>query len=318
MLKNKTKKIIKRAFRKTGLEVRRVAEAKFFDLSEDKGHPLEAVYAARGKPCLVKVSLSRLVTFGYGAFSLETGGGHPFLKTLEEYKKNPVMSERESSLCRFYELFRPASASELMGLSQPSFSRLNELSALEAPPLWAWESPEEYGSYIKSIHQKEDIEQGARFGAFVGGSQFGPVETRKLAVEYCRLTRLYDSIRAYGFRADRCEPMTGVAMVNGSEWLITVSTGQHRIACMAALGYDSAIIKLQPTKAPAGLMLRSCHRHFPTVLNGFHTEEEALEIFDRLISKKPPRAAHKWLAYCAHGDAVEPVVERNQLSAFPC
>ncbi|MGQ4877390.1 hypothetical protein ACOJCM_02285 [Billgrantia sp. LNSP4103-1] len=302
----KTKRIIRSVLGKAGVEVRRVVGNRLYDLAETEGHPIEAVYASRGKPCLVRVPLTRIVTFGYSAFSLGSGGGHPFLKALEEYENGNLVPGIGCSLRRFYELYRPSSASELMGLDDPSYTRFNELPALSAPPLWEWQSPDEYCTYIKSIHEKEDVEQGARFGAFAGGSQFGPVEERKLFVEYRRLVRLYESIKSRGFSKADGDPIAGVALVNENDWLIALSTGQHRIACLAALGYESVIVKLLVTKAPAGLMLRSCYRHFPTVVNGYHAGEEALDIFDRIMARRPPKAAQPWLEYCRQHEAAIP------------
>lgn len=299
MLRNAAKRMMKLTLYKSGFEVKRAVQASFFDLTQNEGHPVEAVYASRGRPCLVKVPLSRIVTFGYGAFSLKENGGHPFVKTLQEYALNARMNAEESPLGQFYSLFQPASASEYMGLSSPSYARFKELPALSAPPLWEWDSPEDHCERIKEIYRREDVQEGAKTGYFIGGSQFGPVETRKLVIEYNRLTRIYDSIRRQGFRADRCDWMTGVALVNGDDWTIALSTGQHRIACLAALGYKNATIMLLPKKAPGGLVLRSCCRYFPTVVNGFHTEAEAAALFDRLMAGKQPSAARSWLDFCA-------------------
>ncbi|WFM72662.1 hypothetical protein [Halomonas sp. CKK8] len=300
------KKIVKSYVRKTGFEIKRVASDQRYDLCRHGSHPVEAVYASQGEPCLVEVPLSRIITFGYSAFPLAANAGHPFVKTLEEYRNDREMVVDSSPLRKFYELYQPRTAAEFMGLGQPSYSRFETLPALAAPPLWAWDSPEEYCRHIKGVHQAEDKEQRGSSDKFIGGSQFGPVENDKLEIEFRRLTKLYESIERYGYRPEKCDWMTGVAWVGESEWVIVISTGQHRLACLAVLGYESAAVHLQPVKAPAGLMMRSNHRHFPSVVNSYHTAEEARTIFDRMMSRRQPEAAREWLSFCQAGRA--PVV----------
>jgi len=236
----------------------------------------------------------------------------PFYERLRgRFPRSTHLLAENSPLRRYYELYQPATASELMDLSCPSYAEFNDLPALAAPPLWSWKSPKEYCSHIKNVYKKEDEEQGVKLGEFIGGTQFGPIETRKLTIEYRRLIRLYESIKRHGFRPERCEWIAGTAWADENDWVIAISTGQHRLACLAALGYESVIVHLQPSKAPGGIMLRSCSRHFPTVVNGFHTEEEALAIFDRIVNKKQPKAASEWLAYCSHDGSRESCISAH-------
>ncbi|WP_139232962.1 hypothetical protein [Halomonas korlensis] len=272
---------------------------RIFDLTKgDCVNPIEAVYASSGNSCLVKVPLDRIVTFNYSAFSLGINGKHPFVRTLKAYEENSQLTAKASPLRWFYDLYQPATASELMDIPRPSYSAFLDLPPLASLPLSSWLSPEKYCEYIKSIYQREDTEQGVKLDEFIGGSQFGPIEPRKLFIEYRRLTHLYDSIKSRGYKPQTGEWMTGTAWIDEKDWVVMVSTGQHRIACLAALGHESAVVRLQPKKAPGGLMLKSFSRHFPSVVNGFHTEEEALAIFDRIISKKSPRVASDWIDYC--------------------
>lgn len=312
MILKAAKEMVKSSVSKVGIEIRRVVSEERFNLCQPGSHPIEAVYASCGKPCLVEVPLSRIVTFGYSALPLESRAGHPFVKTLEEYRDDRRMDAERSPLRKFYSLYQPRSAAELMGLHRPSYSGFADLPALAALPLWAWDSPEGYFRHIKGVHQKENKEQGCRIGEFIGGSQCGPVEHNKLVIEFGRLTKLYESVERYGYQHDKCDWMTGVAWVGESDWVIVISAGQHRLACLGALGYESAIIHLQPTKAPAGLMLRSCHRHFPSVVNGYHTAEEALAIFDRMLSRRQPDAAREWLGYCQAGQTPATVVGESR------
>lgn len=299
MLLKAAKTLLKSSFHKAGLEVKKKAEAELFDLTcAGHIHPIEAVYNSCGNACLVKVPLTRLVTFDYSAFPLDSGGGHPFVITLDEYKRNPSLSAEHSPLRQYYDFYRPATASELMDIDRPSCPDFDHLPALAATPLWSWKSPEAYCAHLMEVYRKEDEAQGVKVGKFIGASQFGPVAPRKLTIEYARLTRLYDSIKRDGFRPERGEWITGVVWADERDWVIAVSTGQHRLACLAALGHESAIVYLQPKKAPSGIMLRSWSRHFPSVINGFHTQQEALAIFDRIVCKRPPKAADAWLAYC--------------------
>lgn len=298
MLTRSAKDLIKSSLHSAGIEIRKNKETTVFDLTRTGGpHPIEAAYAARGKPLLITAPLSKMVTFNYSAFSLDTDDGHPFLATLKVYENDSNIPLERSPLYHYYELYQPRSASELMDIDHPSYADFNKLPALAATPLWASRPPEDQISYIKEIYQKEDEAQGMKTGKFIGGSEYGPIEGSKLAIEYGRLTALYDSIKKHGYTPDKCDWITGTVWTDENDWTIAISTGQHRIACLAALGYESATVYLQETKAPGGILLRSCARHFPSVVRGFHTEAEAISIFDRISRKRPPRAASEWLSY---------------------
>lgn len=299
VLKQYAMEILRSSFYRAGIEVRGKVSEEFFDLTQPGlDHPVAAAHMSCGKPFLIKVPLDRIVTFNYTFFSLGIDGPHPFVKTLQEYEKNNDMSSEGSYLRKYYELYQPSTASELMDIPSPSYERFNDLSALSATPIWSRKSPEEYCAYVKSVNQKEDEEHGVKLGEFVGCSQYGPVVSTKLTIEYERLVRLYESIKKHELRSGKSKWITGIALANESDWVILISEGNHRLACLSALGYESAIVYLLKRWAPGGIMLRSCSRHFPTVVNGYHTEEEALAIFDRVISKKQPKAASRWLAHC--------------------
>ncbi|MDN3554855.1 hypothetical protein [Halomonas maura] len=299
MLTRSAKDIIKSSLHSAGIEIRKNKENTVFDLTTTGClHPIEAAYAARGKPLLITAPLSRMVTFNYSAFSLDPDDGHPFLATLLQYENDRSIPLELSPLCRYYALYQPKSASELMDIDNPSHADFNRLPALAAIPLWASRPPADQAAFLKDIYRKEDEAQGIHTGEFIGGSEYGPIERRKLAMEYGRLTALYDSIKEHGYSPEKCDRITGTVWANDDDWTISISTGQHRIACLAALGYESATVYLQETKAPGGILLRSCARHFPSVARGFHTEEEAIRIFDRISRKRPPRVASEWLSYC--------------------
>lgn len=301
MLTGSAKDLIKSSLYSAGIEIRKTKETIVFDLTKaDCPHPIEAAYAARGNPFLITAPLSKMVTFNYSAFSLDPEDGHPFLATLNEYKNDKNIPLELSPLYRYYELYQPKSASDLMDIDNPSYTDFNALPALAATPLWASRRPEDQISYLKYIYRKEDEAQGIRTGKFIGGSEYGPIEIKKLAIEYGRLTTLYDSIKQHGYTPERGDWITGTVWADENDWTIAISTGQHRIACLAALGYESATVYLQEKKAPGGILLRSCARHFPSVVRGFHTEEEATSIFDRISRKRPPKAASEWLSYCHH------------------
>jgi hypothetical protein len=299
MLSQALKKITRTSLKKIGLEIQRSTNPVVFDISGDGvKHPVEAVYKAGGKPCLVRVPLDRIVSFEYAAFPLSVAGGHPFLITLKEYQDNQELTAETSSMAKYYQAYQPANASEVMGLVSPSCRKLRDLPAHASPPLWSPKLPEEYLSYIKDLFKKEDESQGVHLSEFIGGSNFGPIETRKLLLEFDRLIGVYESIKKNGFRFDPSDCITGTAWVDGNDWVISVSSGQHRIASLAALGYEDVIVELQSHKAPGGIMFKSCCQYFPTVVNGLHDVKEAQIIFERILCKKQPVAAKSWLYYC--------------------
>lgn len=82
-------------------------------------------------------------------------------------------------------------------------------------------------------------------------------------------------------------------------YAVLVFRGHHRIAALAALGYVEAPIRIK-MKSAMGIVRRSEVDAWPHVRRGYFTREQALAVFDRLLSGQQPEALLRALSRSQH------------------
>ena len=63
-----------------------------------------------------------------------------------------------------------------------------------------------------------------------------------------------------------------------SQWCWQAVGGQHRACAQASFKCKSVMVKIQM------MIRRSESKHWPNVVNGLYTEDEALDIFDKILN----------------------------------
>lgn len=244
------KSLVKRAFRKFGLEIRRVplrvglrfnrvdSENLEVDLPPVYDDPLEAFSR---NVCEQEVAFKLPLDFlrVKSGFSFASNGYHPFVEALSEYDSEISASSYERSiLSTYYEQHQPKSAAEAIpGFNQtpPDFLRLP--SYVVIPP-WSPENPRQREEHVRAVHKSDNQEHGASEMTIESdGYPFhGPVLDRKGKLEYRRLKKVYQSIQANGYNREYGHVGVGL-LKRGSDMLFLLQgSGFHRTSAMAARG----------------------------------------------------------------------------------
>ncbi|WP_227368695.1 hypothetical protein [Halomonas sp. M20] len=258
--------------------------------------PLQAFEKAKGEPFLTSVPLARCRSFGLLAFPITKDSSHPFIQTLNEYKKTGLRRYEGSPLEKYYSSFRPANGIDLWGIKPSKIDRLAKYSILDfIEPWFGIPSKHEKRSKI-NINKMEAHEHNRYLKSALDWQHFGPVSYEKGKFEYERLINIYDSIKKHGYLRDEGHSeINGVLLVAGKKYSVIINSGQHRIAALLANDYEIVPIYFNTKKWQP--VIRSKAHHWPAVKYNFLSEQEAKIIFDRILSGLQPftnKLAKKW------------------------
>jgi hypothetical protein len=264
------------------------------DLRRSDCSPIEAVYGAGRFVPLVDVPVSVCRGFQYIGMPLAADGPHPFVRTMIEYQKGDCTTYVGSALERYHTSFIPASACEALGLSQSTVSeKLLALRPLQAVlPWWPSEGATAFGSIETARNQiaRRDYTLAGHSGAEQPGVyQHGPFSAEQGQIEFNRLIKVYEAIRADGFRRDDSfdGDIRGVALVmSDGSYRIMLHCGQHRASALAALGHHTLPVRLT-SPSSASIIRRDDVEFWPYVRTGLFSREAALEVFDRIFAGIP-------------------------------
>jgi hypothetical protein len=116
-----------------------------------------------------------------------------------------------------------------------------------------------------------------------GHQGFGPVSRKKIFLESERLTKTMKSIKRYGYSPESLarEHVRGYLLIDDEhpdrEFRFLVTGGQHRVACLAALGWNEVPVTFQEDR-PRAFFLSELNL-WPQVRNGTYSTEQARVIF---------------------------------------
>lgn len=264
------------------------ARAAPLDLRETDLHPLEAYYrASRYQPVLLDIPVSRLRGFGSAAFPCTQDGGHPFIDTLLEYRSGVIDGPAASALARFYRAWQPKNAAEYLGVKTGGcHEELLRLKPVEAIFPWWNILPRKKR---EGFRREVSLSHGAKYRDSLNNDWnfCGPVDDDFLEREFRRLVSVYENVRKSYYRDARFDgDITGMLMLNGSDWRVQVRSGHHRISALVARGDHSVPVRLFFKVPP--IVRREDFGFWPHVVNGKIGGDEALRIFDRIFDGIPP------------------------------
>ena len=274
MLAEKTKKAINTFLGAAGLELRRTAPKSSPPPLYDE--PVEAISRIRsGERAAILARIDRCVTFN--GFSLAPNGWHPFVDALRETITTGQSDYLGSRLERFYATWQPANAQEaLLGASSgPNWLASYPPLLMHAP--WLEATPDEQLASIRRIIELENASFGLMDTKHDGGhGLLGPTSVAKGELEYRRLLNVFRSIESHGYDRNHGD-ITGQVLVRNGDYRFRIVHGQHRVAAVAALGYEH--IALHPKR----LVDRKYCQHWPQVYAGRWSADEAAAFFDHLF-----------------------------------
>lgn len=281
------KKALKKPFHLFGLEVVRLGSLGPDPSSppEVKDHPIDALYTEerlhmvhRGPAFLCDLEWC---TTRHG-FRFGPTDWDPCVAALIEYVAQDSESYETSFLKKYYSAFQPKNASHIILDDSLSPSVLSQFSPWAFVPPWENQSPTESEASLRG-HIYKDNKRAGRTNIELeeGHHYFGPVSTEKGRLEFNRLTSVYESIAQIGYKrqGNWDGDIGGVLLRRGDEYRVLVDHGGHRLAAVAALGYESIPVRIvRPTIIEARDV-----DHWPQVESGVYTREEALTYFHYLF-----------------------------------
>lgn len=239
----------------------------------------------------VPTSLGR----GLRTFSLAENSPHPYVRASRASIGSGNSEEPTiiHELTTYFDLVRPKSAAEWLGLEGRGIDRLDV-----APP-WSANFPWRPKSFseLEASGQIGEASPGT-IGHRPGGEPTA-LGAREIAAEASRLACLTASVQRHGYqRHDRYggDIAATVLRREDGEWRWVVFGGEHRAAVAAAVGMRRIPI------LPIRLVERGDVEVWPQVANGGFPVDAALEVFDRCFDGRPSPAAEDYvLLVTEHG-----------------
>ncbi len=264
------------------------------DLRGVTDDPVAACYMAHRSSPVIDVPLSRCI--GLQAVGVPfSPAKHPFVGTVGQLREEADLKYSASSLCAYQEAFAPKTMAEVLGLHEICLdSPLAQLPAAAVVLPW-WTDREGMAVMARCANWRRSLEADYRQAGYkpppeiLAPNWFGPGNPAAGQIELERLARLMRSISTEGLtRHDRPDgDITGVVLcVSERPPRIMLHSGQHRAAVAAGLGMDRIPVRLFPAVSSV-LIRRDEVLSWPHVRSGLFTSEQALAVFDRLLSGVP-------------------------------
>ena len=212
-------------------------------------------------------------------------GWHYFIAALREYEADPTTPYARSLLRRYYAGFRPENLQVAFGLTGEDVGALGQMPVHVYNPILPWSVPD-------ARTRLEGDQLNIDFVPIPPRDfhRCGPVADEHGAVEWKRITTLYDVMKKVGYRPERYDDgyIRGFLFKDGDEYRFQATAGQHRLAALAALGHQTVRVKLQPGM-PA-VVDRAQLAEWPWVQRKLYTETQALRIFRSRFDRRGEHA----------------------------
>ena len=194
---------------------------------------------------------------------------HPFVETLKEYEKNKELKYEDSVLKDFYDNFQPRNSEEALFVKKGRAPGLRK----------GW-----IGNPWVFTKERKIIFTEARGETRPGGNHFhGPNTIAFGQEELSRLKINYENLKFFGYLPEMFADgyITGYLLLKGNDYRFVITEGQHRIAALAALGYNEIVCRLDQRDERPQIVEFKDIRNWPQVANGVFNRPLAEKIFNR-------------------------------------
>lgn len=247
---------------------------------------LRSYYESSGEPAIVTVPLSKCRWFGPTGFSYGEGSSHPYIMSLEQYKKDGPLRPQETFLYQYYENFRPNNLAEFLRLSDTA---CNE-ALIKLPPLKTvlpWLNLD-----IQTVINKH--------AGHVAGSESLTRRCGPHSIDYVErrletLVFLFDKISHEGFwealptgNSYSDSFRVGVVLVRDGKSVVMLADGNHRASVLSVLGYESMSILVGYQAGGPAIVRYEDAALWPLVRMGLFSEAQATAVFDMIFEGKTP------------------------------
>ena len=224
-------------------------------------------------------------------------GISPFVLAAEsalEYgiEREDVTRVIEEVLSKYYEMVRPKSASEWLGLDLEENNKLTQAPPWGAVFPWRARTLTSYQQAYEKAAVKENKILGTKFDITKGWLFCGPVSYEKIKIEAMRLTYVLKNISRNGYKRWNSSEgdVRATALINEyDDWRWLITAGNHRASAASALGYTEIPIRVN-------LIINRRHvKYWPHVLSGLFSIDNALKVFDNYFEGLTPPVTSNWL-----------------------
>ncbi|MGK3113358.1 hypothetical protein [Candidatus Pantoea formicae] len=251
------------------------------DLRNGTNHPLSLRYSEIHSFALIQGDIKD----GRVLPGLDFSNASPFYLAAKIAVDNGLerpdtFSLMHSALRKFYLNFQPMNAAKWLGINTPSNTRLSQIPPWGGVLPWRARTQLSYQQACESAAIVDNASMGRQGGVELGWQFCGPVSDEKIAIESERILVVLKKIARYGFQRNDSSDgdVRATALVNeDNKWRWLVSSGNHRAAAAAALGYDSIPIRINL------VISRNDVLFWKHVVEGLFTYEEALFVFDNVF-----------------------------------
>jgi len=214
-----------------------------------------------------------------------SSNNNPYVKLIEQYRDGEISSYSKSPLEDYYIRFQPRNASELLNLNN---DKLQKITAYSYVLPWENQSLDKSEEIRNKVAIRENLQYSDKLlGVEHGHTDFGPVSKQKGEIEYFRTVKLYNSIKSKGYN-EKIWNKSGIIMgnlllsTNNMEWCFYITSGKHRAYSLSALNFDYIPVGIDTSTIG---VIRDCDvKLWPNVQNGLFTENEALNVFNSILS----------------------------------
>jgi hypothetical protein len=252
-----------------------------YDLSGNN-HPLDLIYDDfKGLAANIPIERCRSNMLGY------KHSGNPFVNTLVNYS-HTGSDYSGSPLESFYKEYCPTSMKTVLNSNNSILEKYHPMATVMP---WSTSTPERkilstcVDIDAPNVFSKEAFKLGLPTKNNYGWQYFGPVSQDLGELEYKRLTSVYNAIKKDGYHPDKYGYIHGQFLISDQDWVWVNIGGKHRFASLAALNVKTIPVALR-SRSSALFIHRSDVDYWPNVKNGLFEKQDALDIFDSIISGK--------------------------------
>lgn len=268
--------------------------SRLIDLRTSTNHPLSLRYGEVYDAAILDGRLRD----GRTQPCLQTDLDTPFVTAARQavefgIHKQGAVEVMEASLREFYLSFRPASATQWLGLTKGANALLHSSPPWAAVFPWRARSLASYRKAYEDAAYVENCAVGRNIGISDGWLFCGPVSEDKIRIEAERLLFVLQRISAQGYQRsdDGDGDVKATALVNERlEWVWLTTAGNHRAAAAAALGLESIPVRVNLVISRGDAPL------WKHVVEGLYSVDEALTVFDNIFHACPIESVRAWFS----------------------
>lgn len=220
------------------------------------------------KSTILEVDICKCVDI-YGASY--TDDFHQFVELLKEHEANSGLRYKDSILNKYYNHFQP------INLEHALFSTKEEVPFLRQGFIgypWYWNKD----MRLVFSKEREDTRPG-------GNHHFGPNTDEFGNNELERLVSLYTYLEKHDYHPEMFADgyISGYLLVKHNDYRFVVTEGQHRIACLAALGYEKISCRFTQRDLYPKIVDYKDIKKWPQVENKVYSRNQARKVFNRFF-----------------------------------